>query len=121
MKSKYILILHTTLFTIFVISSVVLSAVVIWFPALLPGKYLFYAALVLAGLFVILSLRFGGCPFTTWENYLRERERPGSAYHGSCMVRYEKKWFNMNLPGSFDIYIPAAFIILPTVVGLLHW
>jgi hypothetical protein len=121
MKSKHILILHTILFTTFVIGSILSSIVVIFFPELLSGRHLFYFLIVLAVLIIGSWPLFGGCPFTKWENYHRERENPGSAYSGSCIVRYLKKWFNVNFPEKFHVLIPITFLILPAVVSVLYW
>jgi hypothetical protein len=57
---------------------------------------------------------FGGCPFTVWENRIRELERSGSAYLGSCLTHYSTKWFGLNITG-----ILVSLLILPIIVGIL--
>jgi hypothetical protein len=121
MISKRILIFHTILFTTFVIGSILSSIVVVFFPELLSGRHLFYFLIVLAVLIVGSWPLFGGCPFTKWENYHREREKPGSRYHGECIVMYAEKWFGVSLPQKFGVYISVFFLILPTVVSIFYW
>ena len=121
MKSKYILILHTTLFTTFVIGSIMASIAMVFFPEFLSGRYLFYFLMVLAVLIIGSWPLFGGCLFTKWENHYRELESLGLTYRGSCVIRYAKKWFNINLPGRLDVYILIILFILPAVTALFNW
>lgn len=121
MKSKHILIFHTILFFSFVIGSTTSSVIMILYPALLPGRYVFATLVILAVLIVGSWSLFGGCPLTVWENNGYEREKPGSSYRGSCFVRYAKKWLNINFPEKFNGYVPIAFLVLPAIISLFRW
>lgn len=122
MKSKYILILHTVLFTTFVIASLTTSLLAFIAPTLIPGRYLVIGAVILAVIvFRVWPLYGGACPFTVWENRFRERELLGSSYRGPCIDHYAEKWFNIHLPSGVSTKLLEILLFLPIVAGIFNW
>jgi hypothetical protein len=117
MKSKHVLSIHTAIFVLFVLGSISSPILAIYFSSFFSSIfYLLAAVLIMAG--VILSWRaFGGCPFTVWENRLRERESL-ETYLGSCLPHYSRKWFDLKLPGKFFTVILISLLLLPICTGI---
>ncbi len=115
MSSKQVLILHTSLFILFLISSITVSI----FLAYNPNLYLSPFYLVILFLFITLTLyswkKFKGCPLTVWENHLRKAESQ-DIYKGSCLRHYSIKWFGVDVPGKVFDKIIILLFILPILV-----
>jgi len=118
MTSRGVLIVHTCAFTLFVLASLSSPFLVLWYPELFSGTTLFIIgafALLMVGSWPVL----GGCPFTIWENNLRERKKSGSAYTDACIDHYVLHWFGIKLPNKFSDVLLYALLALPIASGLL--
>lgn len=61
--------------------------------------------------------RYDGCPLSTWEKRLRERDE-GSAYEGSCLAHYGRKWLGLSLSEEGARVLSIIVILMP-VAGLV--
>ncbi len=117
MKARHVLIIHTSIFILFVLGSLSSPILAAYFPNFFSSIfYLISIVLLMVG--VILSWKkFGGCPFTVWENRLRIKES-AETYLGSCLPYYTQKWFGLKVPNRVFTGILVALLILPILVGI---
>src|SRR3989344_2065370 len=121
MVSRATLTLHTFLFASFVIASRTASALLLWCPGVLEGKVVVIAGVILAVLVIGSWPAFGGeCPFTAWENDARKREGR-RVYRGPCIDHYARAWFGITLRGQTSTCVLVLLLLLPIVLGALHW
>lgn len=117
-RSQKVRIFHTGVLTLFIITSLSSPFVALKYSRVFSW-YFFAGALILM-VSVILSWEvYGGCPFTVWENDLKEREQPGSSYAGSCIKHYLLEWFGINIPHNLVTTILVLLFVLPLVVTLI--
>lgn len=118
MTSKTVLIIHTIVFAGFLVFSLSSPFIALRYAAFFSG-YFFPFALVVMPIILIAWRMFGGCPFTVWENRLREQEHAGSAYKDSCIQYYGFRWFGVRTPLWVIQPVLVGLLSLPIAVGLL--
>jgi hypothetical protein len=120
MKARAILTIHTILFLLFVAVSIGSPFIVVWYPDIFVGKYIVVTAGVLMLLVIGSWPLCGGCPFTVWEN--RFKKKAGHApYIGPCIDHYAARWFGLRFPGNASTLLLVGLLLLPIVVGIVHW
>lgn len=117
MTPKKVFIVHTVVFGLFLVFSLSSPFVAIYYSAFFSG-YVFPGAILLMPVVLIAWRFFGGCPFTVWENRLRERQQPGSAYQDSCIQYYAFQWFGIRVPLWVIQPVLIGLLLLPIAVGL---
>ncbi|MBX4186702.1 MAG: DUF2784 domain-containing protein [Candidatus Doudnabacteria bacterium] len=118
MNSKRVLTIHTMIFAMFAIGSLSSPFLSRRFHGFFSSPYY----LVGAGIIMVATLAswklFGGCPFTVWENRLREKEGLPK-YTGSCLPQYTSKWFGLNVPNKYFNSVIIILLIIPILAGIL--
>lgn len=115
MTSKKVLIIHIVVFAGFLVFSLSSPFIAMRYAAFFSG-YFFPFALVVMPVIVIAWRIFRGCPFTVWENRLREQEQEGSTYKDSCIQYYAFQWFGLRIP--LWIIQPALLVLLALPIGI---
>lgn len=117
MKSKHVLIFHTSLFILFALASLSSPILAIYYPSFFSSIF-FLLGIVLFMIAVIASWPlFGGCPFTVWENRLRKNELR-ETYLGACIDHYTEKWLGLKLPHKFFTGMLVVLLLVPIFVSL---
>lgn len=60
----------------------------------------------------------GGCPLTIWENRLRRKFDPDSAYQEGYVTHYAKKCLGLNVPSKFVTVGNSIVLIFSIVIFL---
>ncbi|MDP2676181.1 MAG: DUF2784 family protein [bacterium] len=118
MTPKKVLIIHIVVFIGFLVFSLSSPFIAMRYAAFFSG-YFFPFAIIVMPIILIAWHFFGGCPFTVWENRLRERTQSGSSYQNSCIQYYAFQWFGIRIPLKLIQPALVALLVLPITVGLL--
>ena len=119
MTSKAIRNFHATVLSLFVIISLASPFLSAWYPGLFSIEYVIGAGAIMFLTLVSWQV-FGGCPFTVWENRLREREKRGSSYRGPCIDHYARAWFDITLPRKLSMVVLVLLFVLLIASGFFH-
>jgi hypothetical protein len=118
MASTLVLAVHTLIFAAFIIGSASFPFFAAAHPEYMTWKLLLL--FVALGVLVPYSWRLsGGCPFTVWENNLREKEKPGSGYKESCLERYARLWFGVRISRRAGTVFILAMLAVPLMTTAL--
>lgn len=117
MTSNHVLILHTTIFSLFALGSLSSPVLVQFFPRFFGSMYFLVGAALLLVIVKSSWKKFGGCPFTVWENKLRNLEQK-QTYSESCLPHYSAEWFGLNLTDKFFTPVLIILFLIPIFVGI---
>lgn len=121
MKARQVTILHALLFGGFTLASLGSTLVALFFPEPFPGRYLVFSMGMLFVLVLVSWRVAGGCPLTTYENTLREKERLGSGYSGGFLDHYAFQWFGITIPRGWSTVALVLLFVLSITVGTVTY